>query len=441
MRTVDIILKKRMGKELRENEIEFLIQGYNNGEIPDYQMSAFAMAVYFKGMTSQETAYLTNSIISSGDTIDLSMIEGIKIDKHSTGGVGDTTTLVLAPLVAAAGAPVAKMSGRGLGHTGGTLDKLEAIPGFKIDLNKEEFIDIVNTTKAAVMGQTAKLAPADGKLYSLRDVTATVDSIPLIASSIMSKKLAAGADGIVLDVKTGDGAFMKTKEDSFRLAQEMVGIGTHLNKETVAFITDMDQPLGEAIGNSLEVIEAIETLKGRGPKDLLELCLELGAQMLVIAKIYESAGEAKVRLQELIDDGSAIEKLKQFIAAQGGNPEVVNDYHLLPTAKEKLVVCSDVCGYVSKIESEGLGTLAMILGAGRAKKSDPIDHGVGIVIHKKVGDEVTQGEKVATLYVNTIVNEEDLINECLNKFTFSGEKTKKPKLIYGLVTKEGIKKY
>ena len=441
MRAVDLILKKRLGKTLSNIEIDYLVQGYNSGDIPDYQMSAFTMAVFFKGMTSEETAFLTDSIIKSGESIDLSMIKGIKVDKHSTGGVGDTTTLVLAPLVAAAGAPVAKMSGRGLGHTGGTLDKLEAIPGLRIDLSKEEFTHQVNTTNLAVMGQTTKLAPADGKLYSLRDVTATVDSIPLIASSIMSKKLAAGADGIVLDVKTGDGAFMKSQEDSFKLAREMVSIGNILNKDTVALITDMEQPLGYAIGNSLEIIEAIETLKGRGPQDLLELSMELGAQMLVIAKVCPSPDAAKEKLHQLIVDGSAVEKFREFVAAQGGNPEVVDDYTLLPVAENKLAVKSEMDGYVNKIQSEGLGTLAMVLGAGRARKTDNIDHGVGIVIHKKVGDQVTKGEPLATLYVNSMNKAGQLITECLSMFSITQDKPQIPKLIYGLVTKDGAEKY
>lgn len=441
MRAVDIILKKRQGKELTEGEIDFLIQGYTKGDIPDYQMSAFAMAVFFQGMTSQETAYLTNSIINSGETIDLKGIEGIKVDKHSTGGVGDTTTLVLGPLVAACGAPVAKMSGRGLGHTGGTLDKLESIPGFRIDLTKEEFIEKVNKTKVAVMGQTAKLAPADGKLYSLRDVTATVDSIPLIASSIMSKKLAAGADGIVLDVKTGDGAFMKTLEGSFALAQEMVNIGEHLGRETVAFITDMNQPLGNAIGNSLEVIEAIETLKGKGPQDLLDLCIELAAQMLLIAKVCKNELEAKELLNEVIANGKALEKFREFIISQGGDPRVIDDYTLLPLAKEQIEVKSTTAGYIGKIDAEGLGTLAMVLGAGRAKKEDKIDYGVGLVINKKVGDYVEQGEIIATMYVNDKEKGEKLVGEVLNKFTISQEKTETIPLIYGIVTKDGIKKF
>ncbi len=437
MRAVDIILKKRQGKSLSKEEIDYLIKGFTDGNIADYQMSAFAMAVFFKGMTSEETALLTDSIINSGDTISLDRISGIKVDKHSTGGVGDSTTLVLGPLVAAAGAPVAKMSGRGLGHTGGTLDKLESIPGFRIDLSKEEFIKIVNDKKIAVMGQTQSLAPADGKLYSLRDVTATVDSIPLIASSIMSKKLAAGADGIVLDVKTGDGAFMKTIEDSFKLAEEMVKIGTHLNRETVAFITNMDQPLGNAIGNSLEIIEAIETLKGKGPNDLLELCVELAVQMLLIAKVYPNEKEAKEKLVELIQTGKAIDKMKEFIEAQGGNPNVVDDYSLLPMAQKTIPVHSPQNGYIEKIEAEGLGTLAMVLGAGRAKKTDTIDHGVGILLHKKVGDYVNTGDTLATLYVNN--EPQDTVEKCLLKFSIVDYEVLPPKLIFGLVTKDGIR--
>lgn len=439
MRAVDIILKKRQGKELTEQEIDFLVQGFTKGDVPDYQMSAFAMAVFFKGMTSQETAFLTNSIINSGETIDLSAIDGIKVDKHSTGGVGDTTTLLLGPLVAAAGAPVAKMSGRGLGHTGGTLDKLESIPGFNINLTKEQFVETVNNIKVAVMGQTAKLAPADGKLYSLRDVTATVDSIPLIASSIMSKKLAAGADGIVLDVKTGDGAFMKTLDDSFALAEEMVKIGTHLGKETVAFITDMDQPLGNAIGNSLEIIEALESLKGRGPRDLMDLTLDLAAQMLLISKVCSNELQAKEVLQRVIEDGSALKSFRDFVEAQGGNPAVVDDYSLLPMAKEKINVTSPTNGYITKIEAEGLGKFAMVLGAGRARKEDPIDHGVGILLHKKIGDRVSEGDVLATLYVNH-GDETSLVEEFLSKISIEGQRPSNPKLVYGIVTKDGIRR-
>ncbi|WP_353892338.1 pyrimidine-nucleoside phosphorylase [Proteinivorax hydrogeniformans] len=440
MRVYDLIYKKRQGEVLTKAELDFLISGYNKGEIPDYQMSAFAMAVFFKGMTSEETANLTQSIINSGETIDLSEIEGVKVDKHSTGGVGDTVSLIIAPIIAHFGAPFAKMSGRGLGHTGGTLDKLESIEGFNIHLTSQEFIDKVNKNKVAVMGQTAKLAPADGKLYSLRDVTATVDSIPLIASSIMSKKLAAGADGIVLDVKTGDGAFMKSVEDSFSLAKEMVDIGTHLGKETVALVTDMDQPLGEAIGNSLEVIEAFETLRGRGPEDLTKLCITVAGHMLVIAKIFTENQQAENAVRKVLESGEALAKMKEFISAQGGDPDVVDNYSLLPVAKHKVAVKSPVDGNVKKIKAETLGKMAMMLGAGRAVKTDSIDHSVGIIVHKKQGDKVKHGEPLATVYSSTSQVSSDVVDGVINSYELTKEKVEEKPLIYGVVTREGIKK-
>ncbi|WP_350344708.1 pyrimidine-nucleoside phosphorylase [Proteinivorax tanatarense] len=440
MRAYDIIYKKRQGLELTKAEIEFLISGYNNGEIPDYQISAFAMAVFFQGMTSRETADLTESIINSGDKIDFSKIEGIKVDKHSTGGVGDTVSLIIAPIIAYFGAPFAKMSGRGLGHTGGTLDKLESIEGFNINLTSKEFIEKVNKNKVAVMGQTAKLAPADGKLYSLRDVTATVDSVPLIASSIMSKKLAAGADGIVLDVKTGDGAFMKSIDDSFKLAEEMVDIGNHLDKETIALVTNMNQPLGEAIGNSLEVIEAFETLKGRGPKDLTDLCITVAGHMLVIAKIFDNNKLAENEVREVIEKGKSLDKMKEFIAGQGGNSRVVDNYDLLPVAQYKHQLESPAEGYISKIEAEELGKIAMMLGAGRAVITDSIDHSVGIKVHKKQGDRIKKGEHIATIYSNEDKLNSNIEKRTIDSFHVTPTKVEKEPLIYGVVTKEGIKK-
>jgi pyrimidine-nucleoside phosphorylase len=359
------------------------------------------MAIYFKGMTAEEQADLTMAIVESGAQIDLSSIEGVKVDKHSTGGVGDTTSLILVPLVAACGVPVAKMSGRGLGHTGGTLDKLEAIEGFHIELTSDEFVNQVNELKLAIIGQSKNLTPADQKIYSLRDVTATVDSIPLIASSIMSKKIAAGADAIVLDVKTGDGAFMKSKEDALTLAKSMVEIGNHVGRKTMAIISDMSQPLGNAIGNSLEVIEAIDTLKGKGPEDLTELCLVLGSQMLVVGEKAETLEEGREMLEQVIKDGSALELFGTLIEAQGGNRAIIHDTALLPTAKYKIEVQAARSGYITEMGANDIGVAAMLLGAGRADKEDVIDLSVGIVLKKKIGDPVKKGDVLAVIHANT----------------------------------------
>ncbi|WP_318617250.1 pyrimidine-nucleoside phosphorylase [Sporosarcina sp. YIM B06819] len=400
-RMVDVIEKKRNGEVLSKEEITFFVNGYTDGSIPDYQASAFLMAIYFKGMTAEEQGYLTLAMVESGDQIDLSAIEGTKVDKHSTGGVGDTTTLILVPLVAACGVPVAKMSGRGLGHTGGTLDKLEAIEGFHIELTEEQFVKQVNDLKLAVIGQSGNLTPADKKLYALRDVTATVDSIPLIASSIMSKKIAAGADAIVLDVKTGDGAFMKTEADAKLLAESMVAIGKQVGRQTMAVISDMSQPLGFAIGNALEVMEAINTLKGQGPDDLTELCLVLGSKMIVVGGKAESIDEARTMLKSVIADGSALELFGKLIEAQGGNAAIIHDPSLLPTAKYQIEVPALTSGYITKMEADDLGVAAMLLGAGRATKEDEIDLAVGIVLRKKIGDAVQQGETLAVIHTNT----------------------------------------
>lgn len=400
MRMVDLIVKKQNGKELTTEEIQFFVKGYTDGSIPDYQASALAMAIYFQDMTDQERADLTMAMVNSGETIDLSAIEGIKVDKHSTGGVGDTTTLVLAPLVAALGVPVAKMSGRGLGHTGGTIDKLEAIEGFHVELSKDEFIKLVNRDKVAVIGQSGNLTPADKKLYALRDVTGTVNSIPLIASSIMSKKIAAGADAIVLDVKTGAGAFMKTDEDAVNLAKAMVRIGNNVGRQTMAVISDMSQPLGFAIGNALEVQEAIDTLRGEGPEDLNELVLTLGSQMVVLAKKAETLEEARTKLQEVMKNGKALEKFKEFLSNQGGDASVVDDPSKLPQAAYKIDVPAKEAGVVSEIVADEIGVAAMLLGAGRATKEDEIDLAVGIMLRKKVGDNVEKGEPLVTLYAN-----------------------------------------
>ncbi|MBG9823176.1 thymidine phosphorylase [Bacillus safensis] len=400
MRMVDIIAKKRDGKELTSEEISFFVKGYTDGTIPDYQASALAMAIFFQDMTDQERADLTLAMANSGDTIDLSAIEGIKVDKHSTGGVGDTTTLVLAPLVAALDVPVAKMSGRGLGHTGGTVDKLEAVKGFHVEITKDEFIELVNRHKVAVIGQSGNLTPADKKLYALRDVTGTVNSIPLIASSIMSKKIAAGADAIVLDVKTGAGAFMKTPEDSEKLAKAMVRIGNNVGRQTMAVISDMSQPLGLAIGNSLEVKEAIDTLRGEGPEDLNELVLTLGSQMVVLAKKADTLDEAREKLIEVMKNGKALEKFKEFLENQGGDSSIVDQPEKLPQAPYKIEVPAKESGVVAEIVADEIGVAAMILGAGRATKEDDIDLSVGIMLNKKVGDRVEKGDSLVTLHAN-----------------------------------------
>ncbi|WP_375566615.1 pyrimidine-nucleoside phosphorylase [Bacillus pumilus] len=400
MRMVDIIAKKRDGKELSSEEISFFVKEYTDGTIPDYQASALAMAIFFQDMTDQERADLTLAMANSGDTIDLSAIEGIKVDKHSTGGVGDTTTLVLAPLVAALDVPVAKMSGRGLGHTGGTVDKLEAVKGFHVEITKDEFIELVNRHKVAVIGQSGNLTPADKKLYALRDVTGTVNSIPLIASSIMSKKIAAGADAIVLDVKTGAGAFMKTPEDSEKLAKAMVRIGNNVGRQTMAVISDMSQPLGLAIGNSLEVKEAIDTLRGEGPEDLNELVLTLGSQMVVLAKKAETLDEAREKLIEVMKNGKALEKFKEFLENQGGDGSIVDQPEKLPQAPYQIDVPAKESGVVAEIVADEIGVAAMILGAGRATKEDEIDLSVGIMLNKKVGDRVEKGDSLVTLHAN-----------------------------------------
>ena len=433
MRMVDLIEKKRDGEELTSEEINFFIEQYTNGNIPDYQVSALLMAIYFQDMTDRERADLTLAMVESGDQIDLSGIEGIKVDKHSTGGVGDTTTLVLGPLVAACGVPVAKMSGRGLGHTGGTIDKLEAIEGFHVELTTEQFTKQVNELKLAVIGQSGNLTPADKKLYALRDVTGTVNSIPLIASSIMSKKIAAGADAIVLDVKTGEGAFMKTVEDARSLARAMVQIGNNVGRQTMAIISDMSQPLGFAIGNSLEVKEAIDTLRGKGPADLTELCLVLGSQMVVVGGKAKDLDEARAMLLKVIEDGSAIEILKGFIEGQGGNPAIVDSPELLPQAKFTFEVPAKESGYVSFIEADEVGTAAMLLGAGRATKESEIDLAVGIVLHKKVGDAVKDGESLATIHANT-ENADNVLAILYKYIEFSKEPTKAPNLIEEIIT-------
>ncbi|WP_242302999.1 pyrimidine-nucleoside phosphorylase [Bacillus cereus group sp. BfR-BA-01495] len=432
MRMVDIIAKKRDGKELTTEEIKFFINGYTDGSIPDYQVSALAMAIFFKDMTDRERADLTMAMVESGETIDLSAIEGIKVDKHSTGGVGDTTTLVLGPLVAALDVPVAKMSGRGLGHTGGTIDKLEAVEGFHVEITKEQFIDIVNRDKVAVIGQTGNLTPADKKIYALRDVTGTVNSIPLIASSIMSKKIAAGADAIVLDVKTGAGAFMKTEEDAKELAHAMVRIGNNVGRQTMAVISDMSQPLGFAIGNALEVKEAIDTLKGEGPEDLTELVLVLGSQMVVLAKKANTLEEAREMLIEVMKNGKATEKFKEFLSNQGGDSSIVDNPEKMPQAKYVIDVPAKTSGVISNIVADEIGIAAMLLGAGRATKEDEIDLAVGLMLRKKVGDAVKEGEPFVTIYANR-ENVEDVTAKIYENISIA-ETAVAPKLVHTVIT-------
>jgi pyrimidine-nucleoside phosphorylase len=429
---VDLIEKKRDGQELTKEEIHYIIENYTTGDIPDYQMSAFTMAIYFQGMTDKERAELTMAMVHSGDTIDLSEIEGIKVDKHSTGGVGDTTTLVLGPLVAAVGVPVAKMSGRGLGHTGGTIDKLESVPGFHVEIENKQFIELVNKNKIAVIGQSGNLTPADKSLYALRDVTATVNSIPLIASSIMSKKIAAGADAIVLDVKTGAGAFMKDLKESKELAKAMVDIGNLVGRRTMAVISDMSQPLGFAIGNALEVKEAIDTLSGKGPKDLEELCLTLGSYMVLLAGKAESLEDARTMLVEVMNNGKALQTLKIFLEAQGGDGSVVDQPETLPQAKYVIELEAQEDGYISEIIADAVGTAAMLLGAGRATKESQIDLAVGLVLNKKIGDSVKKGESLVTIHSN-YENVDEVKQKLYKSISISGSEVKAPELIYATV--------
>lgn len=419
MNMYDLIMKKKKGKELSECEIRYMIEGYTNNEIPDYQMSAMMMAICFQGMTPEETKNLTLAMAESGDILELSEIRGVKVDKHSTGGVGDKTSLVLGPMVAALGVSVAKMSGRGLGHTGGTIDKLESFTGFTTELSKETFIHNVNEIHIAIAGQTADLAPADKKLYALRDVTGTVDQMSLIASSIMSKKIASGADAIILDVKTGDGAFMKTLEDSIALAEAMVSIGKLAGKKMVAVISDMDQPLGNAVGNILEVKEAIDTLQGKGPKDLEELVLTLGTYMIIAGEMAKTEEEAGEKLKRILLDGFAFDTFKKFIVAQGGCEEEVVHPEKLPKAKYVDDVISICDGYVSKIQTEEIGRICLLLGGGRETKESEIDLTVGIVLHKKRGDIVNKGDVIATIHANDMDKLTQAINRLQNAFHFS----------------------
>lgn len=429
----DLIVKKKRGEELSEEEIRYMITDYTNGNIPDYQMSAMTMAICFQGMTPEETKNLTLAMAESGDMLDLSAIEGIKVDKHSTGGVGDKTSLVLGPMVASLGVAVAKMSGRGLGHTGGTIDKLESFTGFHTSLSNEQFIKNVNEIHMAIVGQTADLAPADKKLYALRDVTGTVDQLSLISSSIMSKKLASGADAIVLDVKTGDGAFMKTLEDSIALAKAMVSIGKLAGRKMTAVISEMDQPLGNAVGNALEVKEAIETLKGNGPADLVELVLTLGSHMVLAAKKANSLEEAREKLELSLKDGSAFETFKSFVVAQGGSEEEVLHPEKLPAAKYvDEVICMEE-GYVSKIQTEEIGRISLLLGGGRETKESEIDLAVGLVLMKKHGDKVACGEALAEIHANDLEKLALAKERLLKAYTIVGEKVEKKPVIKKII--------
>ena len=434
MRMVDIIEKKRDGHTLSKEEIEFFIKGYTKGDIPDYQASSLAMAIFFQDMNEEERAAMTMAMVNSGDRIDLSQIHGTKVDKHSTGGVGDTTTLVLAPLVASVGVPVAKMSGRGLGHTGGTIDKLESVKGFNVEISEEDFIKLVNDNQVAVIGQSGNLTPADKKLYALRDVTGTVNSIPLIASSIMSKKIAAGADAIVLDVKTGSGAFMKTLEDAEALAHAMVSIGNNVGRNTMAIISDMSQPLGRAIGNALELQEAIDTLKGQGPDDLTELVLTLGSQMVVLAGKASTLDEARQLLESAIHTGQALEKFKTFISNQGGDASIVDHPEQLPRARYQIHFQAQKDGMITEMIANEIGVASMMLGAGRQTKEDVIDLGVGIVLNKKVGDRVTKGDSILTIHSNK-ENVDEILDKLQESITIE-EKGEVPTLIHKIITEE-----
>ena len=428
MRMVDLIEKKKDGKVHTAQEIHFIVDGYTNDKIPDYQMSAWLMAVCFQGLNKEETALLTKEMMHSGDVIDLSRIEGVKVDKHSTGGVGDKTSMVLGPIVGACGVPVAKMSGRGLGHTGGTLDKLESIPGLHVMIEEDDFVKQVNDCHLAIIGQSAHLDPADKKMYALRDVTATVSCIPLIASSIMSKKLAAGSDAILLDVKYGDGAFMKTKEEAKMLARTMIEIGDSLGKDTRATISNMSQPLGYAIGNSLEVKEAVDTLNGNGPEDLLELCLQAGSHMLIQAQKADSLLSARKMLQEAIDSKQALRTFCAMVKAQGGDDAYVRHPEMFPKAKEVIPVYSQTTGYVKDLKAKPLGIVSMKLGGGRETTDDEIDYSVGLILHKKIGDFVKKGDVLVEVHTNTGLSKE-LQKDILDAYEFSNEFVNKPILI------------
>ncbi len=440
MNIVDIIEKKKYGNTLEAKEIDYFVQGYSKGEIPDYQISALLMAIWFKGMNKSETAELTLSMVRSGKTVDLSKINGIKVDKHSSGGVADTVSLPLVALVAANGVPVAKMSGRGLGHTGGTIDKLESIPGFKTEIPTEKFIEIVNKVGGAIVSQSGELVIADKKMYALRDVTGTVDSIPLIASSIMSKKIAAGADAIVLDVKVGDGAFMKDLDSALELAKTMVEIGDSVGRNTVAYITDMNQPLGDAIGNSIEVEEAVEVLKGKGGKRLVEVIKTLGGEMLYLGGKAKNSDGGKALIEKSIENGTGLKKFAEIVKAQGGDASFIDDFTKLPQAKFKIPVISQRSGYIKDMQTENIGKLAAFLGAGRMKKGDKIDLSVGIKFPKKVGDRIEKGEKIATILANDESKGKEAAKKLMELIELSENSVKELPLIYYRVSAEGVKK-
>jgi pyrimidine-nucleoside phosphorylase len=433
MRTVDLIQRKRDGEELAPEEIEFLVEGYTSGDIPDYQMSAFLMATFFSGMSDREVSRLTECMLRSGDTVDLSAIPGVKVDKHSTGGVGDKTSFIVAPLAAAAGVVVPMMSGRALGHTGGTLDKLESIPGFRTNLTAEEFQKQLSELGLCFIGQTEQLAPADRKLYALRDVTGTVESLPLIASSIMSKKLAEGVDALVLDVKVGNGAFMKKQVDARRLAQSMVGIGRRMDKKVQALITDMNQPLGYAVGNALEIMEASQTLQNAGPSDLTKLSLELAARMIHLGKKAGSLDDARRMAEKHLVDGSAYKKFKQVVAAQGGNPQALDKFELLPNATGMREITSPRGGYVSQIDAEDIGVASNMIGAGRDKKEDSIDPAVGIILEVKVGEKIDAGSVLCRLYYTKEDRVEEAADMVEDAFRISGQKPDERELILEVV--------
>lgn len=437
----DIIKKKRDRKELTTGEINYFISNYTNGKIPDYQMSALLMAIYFNKMTERETLDLTRAMINSGDTVDLSEISGIKVDKHSTGGVGDTLTLILGPMIASCNVPFVKMSGRGLGHTGGTLDKLESIDDFKVQLTTDEFLSNVDNTNIVICSQTSNIAPADKKIYSLRDVTATVDNLSLIASSIMSKKLAIGSDAIILDVKVGNGAFMKNLDDAIGLSKEMVRLGSNYGRETIALITNMDEPLGKAVGNALEVKEAIQVLKGKGPKDLYELSLEIGALLLVLAKRVRNKSEGKILLKEKISSYAAFEKFLDLVKNQGGNVEQVKNPELLPKAKYVIEVKSKNKGYVNSLDAEKIGECTLKLGAGRETMDSVIDYSAGVVLNKKINDKVSINEILAYIHTNDLEKGLEVEKSIKDIYIIGNRAEKEKKLIYGLVTKEGTEIY
>lgn len=440
MRMYDLIYKKRNGEVLNGEEIKFFVSGITSGEIPDYQAAALLMAIYFQGMNDKETAALTLEMAKSGDMVDLSAIPGIKVDKHSTGGVGDKTSLIVGPIVAACGVPVAKMSGRGLGHTGGTVDKMESIPGLNTSIEEQQFFSIVRDTGLAIIGQTGNIAPADKKLYALRDVTATVDSIPLIASSIMSKKLAAGSDAILLDVKTGSGAFMKTLDDSIELAKAMVSIGEHNGRRTMALITDMDKPLGNAIGNALEIAEVVAVLHGQGPQDLLEVSLELAANMLVLANKGDLQ-QCREQAQAAIANGSAFAKLKAMAAAQGGDVSVLEDTGKFAAAPLKAEFCAEKDGLINKINTEACGIASVALGAGRVRKGEEIDHSAGIILHKQIGGTVNQGDVIATLYARNEKQMSEAKSILQRAVTISGKAPEHSKAIFARVTIDSVERF